>query len=609
MGYNKALSLLACLCLSALLYAQLGVNEKSTARRYGVKWKQDNPLDLGERCFDAVGLKATFGVGSTEGHSDFDSIYPWSDIRRCNVRMVGDSAVVTYDDEPGFAIDGSNGDVMVRIPKFYVEKYVEDGYEYRVVSGKGERPHPAFIEDGRELDAVYVSAFEGYMGTDSLLRSVANVIPTSNITAQQFLRAAQQRGPQYTLYDMRCVDMLFSLIAVEFGCRNTGTVFGYGIADYKQPLEPEWDYGLYYQSQTNEQQTNTITCRKQWKRFIVEGSNICICKGNQQNILTFARCISVREQGDQCVYTFDGPPIDITTDCFIGNCAQNTNWTETCSVPYMGATGRADIREDRFDARQRNPMRYRWMENLVGNVWHYLPDVAFRDAQMYVCSNMCDYQFADSATVGYTPYGTPLPTSRELGTLDDATGTNTWVTTLMDDSENRGIAFGVNYSTALTSKEAFGAYYYVHQYPAICANGGGFDHRNRCNLLTTRAWVWNDTRWHLSGARLLFKATGSQLSGATAIPIGVAKSKLCQNTPNPFTERTEIRFSVPEGTNNAYIYIFDMTGKMLRQIPVDSSMQSVTINGNELAPGIYLYSLVVNGQEIDTKKMITTKRQ
>ena len=79
------------------------------------------------------------------------------------------------------------------------------------------------------------------MGKDSLLRSVANVIPTSNITAQQFLDAAQKRGPQYTLYDMRTVDMLFSLIAVEFGCRNTNTIFGYGIADYQQPIEKEWD--------------------------------------------------------------------------------------------------------------------------------------------------------------------------------------------------------------------------------------------------------------------------------------------------------------------------------------------------------------------------------
>ena len=84
-------------------------------------------------------------------------------------------------------------------------------------------------------------------------------------------------------------------------------------------------------------------------------------------------------------------------------------------------------------------------------------------------------------------------------------------------------------------------------------------------------------------------------------------NRLYQNTPNPFTERTEIHFSLAENAQNAYIYIFDMTGKMLKQIPVDSSMQSVTINGYELSAGIYLYSLVVNGQEIDTKRMILSK--
>lgn len=84
-------------------------------------------------------------------------------------------------------------------------------------------------------------------------------------------------------------------------------------------------------------------------------------------------------------------------------------------------------------------------------------------------------------------------------------------------------------------------------------------------------------------------------------------AKLYQNTPNPFTERTEIRFALPDDAQNAYIYIFDMQGKMLRQIPVDPSMQSVTINGYELSAGIYLYSLAVNGQEIDTKRMILSK--
>jgi len=84
-------------------------------------------------------------------------------------------------------------------------------------------------------------------------------------------------------------------------------------------------------------------------------------------------------------------------------------------------------------------------------------------------------------------------------------------------------------------------------------------------------------------------------------------SKLYQNTPNPFTERTEIRFSLSDEAQNAYIYIFDMQGKMQKQIPVDSSLQGIAINGYELSPGMYLYSLAVNGQEIDTKRMILSK--
>ena len=86
-----------------------------------------------------------------------------------------------------------------------------------------------------------------------------------------------------------------------------------------------------------------------------------------------------------------------------------------------------------------------------------------------------------------------------------------------------------------------------------------------------------------------------------------SKAVLYQNTPNPFTAQTEIRFSLPDNAPSSYIYIFDMTGKMQKQIPVDPGQQSVTINGYELSAGIYLYSLVVGGQEIDTKRMILSK--
>lgn len=86
-----------------------------------------------------------------------------------------------------------------------------------------------------------------------------------------------------------------------------------------------------------------------------------------------------------------------------------------------------------------------------------------------------------------------------------------------------------------------------------------------------------------------------------------SKATLAQNKPNPFSESTTIRFTLPEDAPQAFIYVFNMSGNMLKQIPVDTNMQSVTISGGEFPAGIYLYSLVVGGKEIDTKRMILSK--
>ena len=91
---------------------------------------------------------------------------------------------------------------------------------------------------------------------------------------------------------------------------------------------------------------------------------------------------------------------------------------------------------------------------------------------------------------------------------------------------------------------------------------------------------------------------------ATSIP---AMATLAQNTPNPFSERTTIRFTLPDNVKNAFIYIFDMSGKMQKQIPVTPDMQSVTIEGYELRAGMYIYSLVIGGKEIQTRRMILSK--
>lgn len=85
------------------------------------------------------------------------------------------------------------------------------------------------------------------------------------------------------------------------------------------------------------------------------------------------------------------------------------------------------------------------------------------------------------------------------------------------------------------------------------------------------------------------------------------KSVLYQNTPNPFGSQTVIKFSLSEEARDAFIYVFSVQGDLKKQISLKPSQNSVVINAYDLTPGIYLYSLVVGGQEVATKRMIISK--
>lgn len=86
------------------------------------------------------------------------------------------------------------------------------------------------------------------------------------------------------------------------------------------------------------------------------------------------------------------------------------------------------------------------------------------------------------------------------------------------------------------------------------------------------------------------------------------QAKLDQNVPNPFDRETKIGCSVPESSNSAVLYIYTMNGTQLQQYPVTGKgKQTLTISGNSLEPGMYLYTLLIDGKEVDTKRMILTK--
>lgn len=83
---------------------------------------------------------------------------------------------------------------------------------------------------------------------------------------------------------------------------------------------------------------------------------------------------------------------------------------------------------------------------------------------------------------------------------------------------------------------------------------------------------------------------------------------LYQNAPNPFSSETEIRYYIPNNAGQASMLIFDMQGSLKKQMPItEKGNGSLSIIASELPAGMYIYSLIVNGREIDSKRMILTK--
>jgi len=96
---------------------------------------------------------------------------------------------------------------------------------------------------------------------------------------------------------------------------------------------------------------------------------------------------------------------------------------------------------------------------------------------------------------------------------------------------------------------------------------------------------------------MLVKNT-SALSGAS----------LDQNAPNPFTGSTTIGYNLPKGASSAQMQITDLTGKVLALIPLaGSGRNTITASTTGFASGTYTYSLIVNGQLVSTKQMISIR--
>lgn len=215
----------------------------------------------------------------------FDSINMFGGRKRCNV--TNDGKVVAYYGDAGYtetgklktAItieEGSNVgtyaagtivQVMVEQPKFYYKTVpmelepIDDGYGFHMRKARyyvsetpkaGFKLHPGFISDGKELEKIYLSAYEGSLWdasaslyilddsqvadfTNDMLCSIGSVKPASGLTQNlcrtNLRKLAQKRGSGWQLSYAATVSITQMLFMIEYASFNMQEKIGIGVTN------------------------------------------------------------------------------------------------------------------------------------------------------------------------------------------------------------------------------------------------------------------------------------------------------------------------------------------------------------------------------------------
>jgi hypothetical protein len=103
------------------------------------------------------------------------------------------------------------------------------------------------------------------------------------------------------------------------------------------------------------------------------------------------------------------------------------------------------------------------------------------------------------------------------------------------------------------------------------------------------------------------------LGYTTSVVTGPPPPVLMQNTPNPFGNRTTIRFTVPEGTRPV-IRVYDVSGRLVKTLPAATIgaaggravWDGTDRTGTPVTSGIYFYRLTIDDR-VETRKMLLVR--
>ena len=107
--------------------------------------------------------------------------------------------------------------------------------------------------------------------------------------------------------------------------------------------------------------------------------------------------------------------------------------------------------------------------------------------------------------------------------------------------------------------------------------------------------------------KIIEKLSGNSNTSSSNLSSKNSSAYLKQNTPNPFTQNTIIYCNVPSSAKLAQLMIYNQDGSKIKSFVLNNGINNVTISAGSLSSGQYVYSLFIDGKNIESKKMILTQ--
>lgn len=434
---------------------------------YGIKRKvNDNTSSAWERIEDSVGLVAKATKNGEEVQNDFDNRYPWSEIISYNYN-VEEKKINAYYGDPTFKFDGSNGEVLTRIPEFYWKREIIDGYEYIYISDYA-------IAGFNKSEEFSVGRYDACIDEDGKLHSYSGYSPSTNKNITQHRDAAKLLSDEFCMIDYRYF-MLQLLYLVEYANYNSQSQLGNGIVSMRYTAS---DKAIIAGETTN---TIVIATNDYFKvgQQIAIGTTVdgvSICK--DRTITEIAEYSKDTTEGT--AITFDGEPVNIAIGNIIHACAQKEGGCDS-----LGMKSGCLVNDSQ------HAVIYRGIENIFGNVFNWIDGLNIQEYQAYICRNPEEY-ISDKFEAPYNKLGYVNCNERDM-----------YIKKLGFDEKNPDIALPIEIGGGAGSSSGMCDFYTSSEGNRVALVGGIFFYGANAGL-----WCWNcynssATSSLFCGARLL----------------------------------------------------------------------------------------------------------